>query len=75
MEASLATATLILPPATALVAMSMKRGPGRLLGMAMQIGLVPSLRSLPPKGTTVLFDRPESAVISPISPAFAAMIG
>ena len=43
--------------------------------MAMQIGLVPSRGSRPPNGTTDLDDRPESAVIIPIIPFSAAMIG
>ena len=71
----LATARATLPPATALVAMSTKSGPSRSLGMAMQIGLVPRRGSRPPNGTTDLADLPESAVIRPIMPSSAAMIG
>ena len=65
----------IFPAATALVAMSMNSGPSRLLGIAKQIGFVPSRASRPPNGTTPFADLPESAVIMPINPAFAAMIG
>ena len=75
MRSPLASARLILPPATALVATSMNSGPSRLLGIAMQIGLVPSLASRPPNGTTCFAERPESAVIIPIIPASAAITG
>ena len=71
----LAFARLIFPAATALVAMSRKNGPSRLLGIAMEIGLVPSLFSRPPNGPTALADRPESAVIIPIISAAAAIKG
>ena len=37
------------------------------LGIAMEIGLVPSLASRPPNGATCLGERPESAVASPIN--------
>ena len=53
----------------------MNIGPSRSLGIAMQIGFVPRRASLPPNGTTDLAARPESAVIRPIIPAPAAMIG
>ena len=68
-------ARLIFPAATALVAMSINRGPSRLLGIAKHIGLVPSRASRPPNGTTPFAVLPESAVIMPIIPAFAAMMG
>ena len=55
--------------------MSMNIGASRLLGMAMQIGFVPRRASLPPKGATVLAERPESAVIRPIMPASTAISG
>ena len=75
LRSPLATATPSFPAATALVAMSMNIGPSRLDGIAMQIGFVPSLGSRPPNGTTDLAERPESAVIMPIIPFWAAMIG
>ena len=43
-------ARLILPAATALVAMSSKTCPGRLLGTPMQMGLVPRRRAATTKG-------------------------
>ena len=64
----------ILPKATVLEAMSIITGPSRLLGMQMQMGLVPSLRARPPKGATCLGAAPESAVIMPIIPPAASMV-
>ena len=69
-----ALAKLILPAATADVAMSMKKGPSKSLGIAIEIGFVPSLFSFPPNGTTALADLPESAVIHPIMSSFAAIV-
>ena len=69
MDTPRAEAKATFPPATALVAMSRKRGPSRLLGIAMQMGFVPSRGCLPPKGTTDFADRPESAVMIPIIPS------
>ena len=63
-----ACASLTLPAAAAEVAMSMKNGPSRLDGIAIEIGLVPSLAARPPNGATALGERPESAVIMAIMP-------
>ena len=56
------------------VAKSIQNGPGRLLGNAMHNGLVPKRDSLPPNGTTFLTVLPESAVMKPIIPSWAAVI-
>ena len=68
-------ATSSLPPAAAAVEMSMKKGPSRFDGIAMQIGLVPRRASRPPKGATLFGERPESAVTSAIMSARAAISG
>ena len=68
-------ARLIFPAATALVAMSIRTGPSRSLGMPMQMGLVPNLRARPPKGTTAFGPAPESAVTNAIMPSSSAMVG
>jgi len=70
-----ARATFSLPAATALVAMSMKTGPGRSLGKAMQSGFVPSRASRPPNGATALGLWPESAIMRPTKPARVAISG
>src|SRR5439155_6323644 len=63
-----ARARFSLPAATALVAMSMKTGPGRSLGKAMQSGFVPSRASRPPNGATAFALWPESAMPDQIGP-------
>ena len=68
-------AKAILPKATVLEAISISTGPSRLLGIPIQMGLVPSLRARPPKGATCFGAAPESAVIMPIIPCFKAMVG
>ena len=68
-------ASAIFPNATVLDAISINTGPSRSLGIPMQIGLVPSLRARPPKGATCFGAAPESAVISPIIPSAAAIVG
>ena len=50
-------------------------GSSRSDGTAIEIGLVPSRGSLPPKGATCFGERPESAVASPIIPSRIAIIG
>ena len=70
-----AWASLILPAATAEVAMSISTGSPRADGTAIAIGLVPSRASAPPNGATLFGERPESAVIMAMKPAFAAMVG
>ena len=59
----------------ALVTMSTQIGPGSSLGRAMQSGLVPSRASRPPNGATAFGLWPESAIISPMKPARAAITG
>ena len=71
----LAKARFILPAATAEDAISIKKGPSRSDGIAIEIGFVPRRFSLPPNGATALGPRPESAVIRAIIPSFAAING
>src|SRR5215469_16442424 len=68
-----ATDSAIFPAAAAEVAMSRERGPPRPDGIAIESGLVPSRAARPPNGATAFGERPESAVISPIIPASAAI--
>src|SRR5215467_1074392 len=47
----------------------------RIEHAVIEIGLVPSRGSLPPKGATCFGERPESAVASPIMPSRIAISG